>query len=63
MKNNFKSRLPTDRLSQAESLLAGTAVFCLLTLSLVAGIRLLRQDAVAETVCRPFTGGCDMECG
>ncbi|MGD9058011.1 MAG: hypothetical protein PVG40_06170 [Desulfobacterales bacterium] len=54
MKNNLKSRLPSDRLTQAKILLAGAGVFCLLTLFLVAGIRLLRPDAAAATVCRQF---------
>jgi hypothetical protein len=52
MKNNLKSRLPNDCLTQAEILLAGATIFCLLTLSLVAGIRLFRPDAAAA--CRQF---------
>jgi hypothetical protein len=54
MKNNLTSRPPNDRLTLAEILLTGAAVFCLLTLSLVAGIRLLRPDGVAAAVCRQF---------
>ena len=54
MKNNLKSRLPNDCLTQAEILLAGAAIFCLLTLSLVAGIRLFRPDAAAAAACRQF---------
>ena len=54
MKNNLKSRLPNDCLTKAEILLAGAAIFCLLTLSLVAGIRLFRPDAAAAAACRQF---------
>jgi hypothetical protein len=54
MKNNLKSRLPNDCLTQAEILLAGATIFCLLTLSLVAGIRLFRPDAAAAAACRQF---------
>lgn len=54
MKNNFKSRLPNDRFTEAEILLAGAAIFCLLALFLVAGLRLLQPDAAAATVCRQF---------
>ncbi len=54
MKNDLTSRLPDDRLTQAGILLAGAAVFCLLTLFLVAGTRLLRPDAAAAAVCRQF---------
>ncbi len=54
MRNNLTSRPPNDRLTLAEILLAEAAVFCLLTLFLVAGIRLLRPDAVAVAVCRQF---------
>jgi hypothetical protein len=54
MKNKHISRPLTDRLTLAKILLAGAVVFCLLTLFLVAGIRLLRPDAVAAAICRQF---------
>lgn len=54
MKNDLTSRPPNDRLTLAEILLTGAAVFCLLALFLVAGIRLSRPDAVAAAVCRQF---------
>jgi hypothetical protein len=54
MKNNLKSRPPNDCLTQTEILLAGAAIFCLLTLSLVAGIRFFRPDAAVAAACRQF---------
>jgi hypothetical protein len=54
MKNDLTPKHPNDRLSLAQILLAGSAVFCLLALFLVAGIRLSRPDAAAAAVCRQF---------
>jgi hypothetical protein len=54
MKNNLSSRPANDRLTLAQILLAVAAVFCMLALFLVAGIRFSRPDAAATAVCRQF---------
>jgi hypothetical protein len=54
MKNKLASEPPDDRLTLAAILLSGAALFCLLAVLAVTGLRLWRPDAAAEAVCRQF---------